>query len=145
MAKVPPTIVFFAGAFAEPTCFDTIAAFFRDEGYSTVYARFPSLEASSPEDVTTSKDSESARNEVLLPLIEGGKDVIVFVHSYGGVVGGQAAFGLSKISRSAEGKSGGVIGLLYLAGNIVHEGGTLLDAIGGIYPPFIKDNFVSGN
>jgi hypothetical protein len=66
--------------------------------------------------MTTSKDAEEARTRYLLPLLEEGKDVIVFVHSYGGVVGGAAAAGLSKSARSVEGKPGGVVGLLYLVG-----------------------------
>jgi pimeloyl-ACP methyl ester carboxylesterase len=125
MAAVRPTIVFFAGAFAAPSCFDTLAALFKNEGYPTVYAQVLSLNPSKPEEVTTARDAEHTRKEILLPLLQDGKDVIVFTHSYGGIVG--------------------VIGLLYLAGNIVHEGKTLLEAVGGAYPPFIKENIVSGN
>jgi pimeloyl-ACP methyl ester carboxylesterase len=145
MAAVRPTIVFFAGAFAAPSCFDTLAALFKNEGYPTVYAQVLSLNPSKPEEITTARDAEHTRKEILLPLLQDGKDVIVFTHSYGGIVGGAAAAGLSKSSRTAEGKKGGVIGLLYLAGNIVHEGKTLLEAVGGAYPPFIKENTVSGN
>jgi pimeloyl-ACP methyl ester carboxylesterase len=145
MAAARPTIVFFAGAFADPSCFDALAALFKDEGYHTAYAQVLSLNPANPEEVTTAKDAEHTRKQVLLPLLEDGEDVIVFTHSYGGVVGGAAAAGLSKSSRTAEGKKGGVIGLLYLAGNIVHEGKTLFEAVGGAYPPFIKENTVSGN
>lgn len=145
MAAARPIIVFFAGAFANPSCFDALAALFKNEGYLTVYAQVLSLNASKPEEVTTARDAEHTRKEVLLPLLQDGKDVIVFTHSYGGIVGGAAAAGLSKKSRTAEGKKGGVIGLLYLAGNIVHEGKTLLEAVGGAYPPFIKENTVSKN
>jgi hypothetical protein len=92
--------------------------------------------------VSTSKDSEEVRNKYVLPLLEDGKEVVIFVHSYGGVVGGQAARGLSKRARSASGKPGGIIGLIYLVGNIVGEGETLLQAVGGAYPPFIKIDYV---
>jgi len=64
--------------------------------------------------------------------------VIIFTHSYGGVVGGAAAAGLSKATRSSRNELGGVVGLVYLVGNIVLEGETLLQANGGAYPPFIK-------
>jgi pimeloyl-ACP methyl ester carboxylesterase len=142
MAAVRPAIVFFAGAFADPCCFDALASLFGEEGYPTAYARVLSLNPSNPEEVTTARDAEHTREKVLLPLLEDGKDVIVFTHSYGGIVGGAAAAGLSKSSRIAKGKKGGIIGLLYLAGNIVHEGKTLLEAVGGAYPPFIKENTV---
>jgi rhodanese-related sulfurtransferase len=143
MTQPLPTIVFFAGAFADPSCFDTLSSLFREAGYPTNYAYVSTLNPSNATIVSTSKDAEEARNKYILPLLEDGKDVVVLVHSYGGVVGGQAAAGLSKKSRSAAGKAGGVIGLIYLAGNIVGEGETLLQAVGGAYPPFIKQNYVS--
>ncbi|KAF2873871.1 prolyl aminopeptidase-like protein [Massariosphaeria phaeospora] len=140
MSRPLPTVVFFAGAFANPSCFDQLSARLEKAGYSTVYAHVPSLNPPDTTNITTSKDSEQAREGVILPLLDDGKDVVIFVHSYGGVVGGAAAAGLSTVSRSAEGKKGGVLGLLYLVGNIVGEGETLLQAVGGAYPPFIKQD-----
>jgi len=138
-----PTIVFFAGACAGPSCFDPLAAIFKQEGYPTVYNTALSLNPSNPESVSTSEDASHARSEILIPLLDEEKDVIIFVHSYGGVVGGQAAANLSKSLRVADGKKGGVIGLMYIVGNIVLEGETLLQAVGGEYPAFMKRNFVS--
>ena len=142
MAKPLPTILFFAGAFADPSCFDTLSGHFQSAGYHTSYAYVPSLNPPDAPTVTTSNDAEQARNKYLMPLLDDGKEVVVFVHSYGGVVGGQAAAGLSKSARSAAGKPGGVIGLVYLVGNIVGKDYTLLQAVGGAYPPFIKENYV---
>ncbi|PQE20875.1 alpha beta hydrolase family domain-containing protein [Rutstroemia sp. NJR-2017a BBW] len=137
-----PTIVFFAGAFAEPTCFDGIVPFFKKAGYPCVYAKVRSLnpDPSDLASISTANDASEARKNVLLPLIEEQhKDVIVFTHSYGGVVGGAAAAGLSKVARTSRNEAGGVVGLVYLVGNIVSEGESLLQAVGGAYPPFIKE------
>lgn len=142
MAKPLPTIVFFAGAFADPSCFNDLAALFEKAGYPTTYANVLSLSPSDHTDITTSKDAQNSRERVLLPLLNDSKDIIVFAHSYGGVVGGAAAASLSRLTRLSEGKQGGIIGLLYLVGNIVCEGETLLQAVGGAYPPFIKENYV---
>ncbi|KAF2641597.1 alpha/beta-hydrolase [Massarina eburnea CBS 473.64] len=143
MAQNPATIVFFAGAFAYPSCFDTLADYLRKAGYSTVYANVPSLNPTDATIVSTAKDAEETRKEVILPLLDDGKDVVIFTHSYGGIVGGAAAAGLSKSARSTAGKPGGIIGLVYLVGNIVSEGESLLQAIGGAYPPFIKQQIPS--
>jgi pimeloyl-ACP methyl ester carboxylesterase len=137
-----PTILFFAGAFADPSCFDTISVYFNRVGYPTAYAHVLSLNPSDPT-ISTSADADHTRDNYLSPLLEEGKDIIIFTHSYGGVVAGQAAAGHSKTARAAEGKKGGVVGLLYLAGNIVGEKESLLEAVGGEYPPFIKQNHVS--
>ena len=140
-----PTIVLFAGAFADPSCFDRIKPLLGDAGYPTVYASVPSLRPKDLESTSCANDAQFARDNTLLPLIDGEhKDVIVFVHSYGGVVGGAAAAGLSKRARAARGEAGGVVGLVYLVGNIVLEGETLLHAVGGSYPPFIKQGKVCG-
>ena len=138
-----PTIVFFAGAFADPSCFDRITPIFRNAGYATVYAPVPSLNPSEAEVVTCANDVKASRENILLPLIDGEeKDVVIFMHSYGGVVGGAAASGLSKTAREADNKNGGVVGLIYLVGNIVAKGETLKQAVGGAYPPFIKEDHV---
>jgi pimeloyl-ACP methyl ester carboxylesterase len=142
MSHTQPTIVFLAGAFADPSCFDKVAAGFNNAGYPTAYAEVLSMNPSDPSTVSTSKDAEHVRATTLLPLLKKGKDVILFAHSYGGIVAAAAAAGLSKSARHADAKPGGIIGLLYLAGNIVAEGESLLDAIGGSYPPFIKENQV---
>ncbi|ESZ93421.1 hypothetical protein SBOR_6192 [Sclerotinia borealis F-4128] len=136
-----PTLVFFAGAFADPSCFDGIVPLFEKSGYSSVYARIPSLnpDPSGLASISTANDVSEARKNVLLPLIEEQhKDVIVITHSYGGVVGGAAAAGLSKAARSSRNETGGILGLVYWVGNIVSEGETLLQAVGGTYPPFLK-------
>jgi len=140
MSQELPTVLFFAGAFADPSCFDTFSKHLETAGYPTTYAYVPSLNPSNPTTVSSSEDAEVTRKNYLLPLLDQGKDVVIFVHSYGGVVGGAAAAGLSKVSRAAAGKAGGVVGLIYCVGNIVGEGESLLQAVGGAYPPFIKEN-----
>ncbi|KAI9733780.1 MAG: hypothetical protein M1818_007047 [Claussenomyces sp. TS43310] len=134
-----PTIVFFAGAFAEPSCFDGLVPHLQKAGYPTVYAHVTTLNPSNLDAVSCRSDVEETRKSVLLPLIEDQqKDVVVFTHSYGGIVGGAAAAGLSKSARAARNEAGGIVGLIYLVGNIATEGEGLLQAVGGAYPPFIK-------
>lgn len=84
------------------------------------------------------------RNNFLLPLVENEhKDVILAVHSFGGIVGGGAAVGLSKTDRLAQNLKGGVLGLIYIAGNITHEGQTMFDSVGGKWPEWLKLDNVS--
>lgn len=139
MALTLPTIVFVAGGFANPSCFDEIAATFGKEGYPTTYATVPSLNSSDARNATTSLDAQHVRENVLLPLINEGKDIILVVHSYGGVVGGAAAYGLGKSSPSAK---GGVIGFLCIPAVLTHEGQTLLQVLGGVWPPWLLIDYV---
>ena len=143
MMDALPTLVLLAGAFAEPSCFAAFSSELQKHDYPTVYATVPSLNPPSLLKVSTSQDAEHVRNKFLLPLLHESKDIILVVHSYGGLVGSAAAVGLSKTVRLVQGKSSGILGLLYIAGNIVVEGQSLLQAVGGAYPPFIKQGHVS--
>ncbi|KAI1370591.1 alpha/beta-hydrolase [Hypoxylon crocopeplum] len=134
-----PVILIVPGAFGKPASFDKVLPYLKDAGFSTRPGPYPSCDPSDPATATCANDIASVRDNILLPLLEEQqKDVIIIAHSYGGVVGGGAAKDLDKMSRSAQGKSTSVIGLIYVAGNITLEGESLLDAIGGAYPPFIK-------
>ena len=50
------------------------------------------------------------------------KDVIVVMHSYSGIPGGQALEGLDKQSCEEKGMKGGVVRLVYMMAFIVPEG-----------------------
>lgn len=53
---------------------------------------------------------------------DNGQDVVVFMHSYGGVVGTEACRGLGKEERKASGKKGGVVRLIYCTAFLLDEG-----------------------
>ncbi|PYH28366.1 alpha/beta hydrolase [Aspergillus neoniger CBS 115656] len=134
-----PIIVIVPGAFGTPEGFDKLLPYLTEAGYTTHPGSYPSCNPSDPTQVSSSQDIAHLRNNVLLPLLnENGKDVVIIAHSYGGVVAGGAAKELAKETRAAQGQSTGVVGLIYVVGNITLEGESLLQAVGGAYPPFIK-------
>lgn len=133
-----PTLVLVPGAFGSPAGYDKLLPYFEQAGLPTVPGPYPSCNSGDPSSATASKDIESLRQNVLLPLIEQGKDVIILAHSYGGIVGGAAAKSLDKPTRKSQGHAAGVVGLIYVAGNISLDNESLLEAVGGAYPPFIK-------
>lgn len=144
MTVTKPTILLVHGAFGTPAAWDKLAPFLKQAGYPIKRATFPSANPKKPLEVSAKKDIEYVRNQFLLPLIEQErKDVILAVHSFGGIVGGGAAVGLSKADRSAQKLPGGVLGLIYIAGNITHEGQTMFDSVGGQWPPWLKLDNVS--
>ena len=139
-AKELPTILLIPGAFTLPPCYDRLLPYL--QVYSTVVANLPSCNAADPSSASCSKDGAYIREQFLLPICEEGRSVVLFAHSYGGLAGEIAALGLSKSRRIAEGKSGGVVGLIYLSGNIVPENGSLFQVVGGAWPPYIKTDTV---
>lgn len=141
-----PVIVLVPGAFGTPAGYDKLLPYLTEAGFSTRPGPYPSCNPVDPSTATAPKDIASMRENVLLPLIEQEKkDIVIVAHSYGGLVAGSAAKDLDKPTRQAQGQAGGVIGLIYVAGNIALEGEALMDAMGGSYPPFLKLDKVGSN
>ena len=62
----------------------------------------------------------------LAALVNAGKEVILFAHSYGAVPASGAASGWSKWTRQRNAMKGGVIGMIFMCGFLIPEGTSLL-------------------
>ncbi|KAJ5282005.1 hypothetical protein N7478_007377 [Penicillium angulare] len=83
-------------------------------------------------------DDVASLRDVLVKLADEGRDLVVVAHSYGGVVASCAVDGLSKQAREKDGKSGGVIKVIYLAAFALDKGQSLLGMLGGNFLPWMK-------
>lgn len=63
----------------------------------------------------THLDAASQIREFLLPYVEQGRKVVVIGHSYGGLVAHQAVVGLTLEQRLAQGLTGGVTSIVFIA------------------------------
>src|SRR5690606_41993796 len=54
-------------------------------------------------------------------LVNQDKDVVLVANSYGGVPSSEAAFGLGKAERQAQGKQGGLIHLVFLSSFVLEK------------------------
>lgn len=63
-----------------------------------------------------------------MALADQGKDVVVLMHSYGGVPGSAALEGLGKTARVEKGEKGGVARLVYVCSFALREGERMPDA-----------------
>lgn len=108
-----------------------------ETGYPTLSLNLPSIDSQEPKKIEAATDVVFIREKMLLPLLEDGKDVVLVMHSYGGLPGGAAAKGLSKSERESQGLAGGVIGLVFLAAFLAREGDSLVSALGGRLDPWI--------
>lgn len=99
------------------------------------------LLSANPPDVNTATieaDAAEVRRSVVKPLVDSGRDVLIFAHSFGGIVAGAAAYGLTTGQGDAR---SGVIGLIYHSAMMLPEGGSMEQMFGGQLPPFIvQDN-----
>lgn len=125
-----PTIVGVPGAWHSAECFEDVRARFEAQGYSFVSRNAPSIQAEKALTATADEDAQFVRNEVLLPLLDDGKDVVVLMHSYGGVYGSAAVEGLSKTERLQKGEKGGVVALIYVSAVVPTVGKSCIEMMG---------------
>ena len=143
MPVTKPTILILPGAWFSPSTYDAFISRLQHLSFPTAYAPYPSLDPSDPATADAATDTAAVLKGSLLPLIEDqGKDVVLVMHSYGGVPGSAAAKGLSKAQRGREGKLGGVVGLIHVSGFVLPGGASVADGQGGRLPAWVKENEV---
>jgi pimeloyl-ACP methyl ester carboxylesterase len=115
-----PLLVLIPGAWHTASCFDLLAKRLESMGYQTLALTLPSVGAEPP---LKSLDPDIAHiRSILLPELEKDRRIVVFMHSYGGVPGSSALYGLSSASRQRQGQPGAVVGLVYLCAWMLPEG-----------------------
>ena len=127
MANLNPIIVLIPGAWHTPECFQTLRTHLSNHSFTTFCEKLPSISTSEPSAHTAQTDASFIRNELLLPLLNEGKRIVIVMHSYGGQPGSAAAYGLSEEERAKEGLEGGVVGLIYMAAFVVPSGQTCVE------------------
>lgn len=142
-----PTIVFVPGAWFKATAYADFLKALQDAGFPVSASDYPSLDPPAEEAVKTDckADTDHLREKVLVPLVNHEeKDVVVVMHSYGGMPGSGAAHGLSKSSREKAGKKGGVVGLIMISGFIVAQDVSCAGSMQGDTPPWVLKDKVGG-
>ena len=133
-SSAKPTIVFVLGAYHGPEHFSPIISLLEQQSYPSVAISLRSI-GTEAETASLAEDVFAIR-EVLTQLIEvERKDVVLVIHSYGGVPGCQTIRGLDKETRVSEGNEGGIVHCIFLAALLVSKGETLVSALGGGLPP----------
>ena len=109
-----PTIVIATSSFTLPHFYTTFIEQLKSYGYDAVAVEYPSV-GKTP---ATTADDAAAIRKVTTKLVDDGKDVVLILHSYGGIPGTDGAFGLGKKGR----KQGGIVALVYVTAYMVEAG-----------------------
>lgn len=137
-----PTILLVPGALTTNACYDLILPHLEQAGFPVTVASLASSNPSNPEQHSAASDGTLVLERYLLPLIDAGKDVVVFAHSFGATSLSGAFTGLSKIERQDH-AAGGVLGLVYISFAMVPAGQSQFEYLGGAWPDFVKRDHVS--
>lgn len=127
MAMPKPTVLLIPGLWHTPEYFNALRIVLEKHSYETISRQLPSVDCDDPSNHSAQSDADFIRSQLLLPLLDNHKRVVVVMHSYGGMPGSAAAYALSEEERSKEGLKGGVVGLVYIAAFVVPAGKTCAD------------------
>lgn len=94
------------------------------QGYECFVNNLPSASRNPPEEPATLEDDAVFIRGVIEKIADQGKDIVVIAHSYGGVVATEAAKGVVKADRQANGKRGGIVKIAYLSAIVLPVGGS---------------------
>ena len=120
---MPPAIIMVPGATQKSEHYAPLATILTSRGFDTYPLTLPSVDrCESVKDFTEDVDLIHMK---VSSLVDEGRDIIVVMHSYGGMPGSQALKGLGKRERAGQGKPGGVIRLVYIAAWVIDEGETM--------------------
>lgn len=115
-----PSIVIVPGAWHRPAHFQGLIDELAKVNYEAVGVTMPSVD-SSPPLPSWDQDAQAVR-QVIMERLDAGKDVVVLAHSFGGIAMSEAAKGLGKKERAAQGLQGGIIRLIYMCSMALPKG-----------------------
>ena len=133
-----PTIVLVPGAFHTPAHFLPLTKILHESSYPTVCVSLPSIGAQAGSSAGYAEDVGAIRSTVEKLIEDEGRDVMLVMHSYGGVPGCQTVCGLGKTAREKGGEEGGVVHMLFMNTVLAEPGQTIFDVFGGQMPPWAK-------
>jgi pimeloyl-ACP methyl ester carboxylesterase len=138
MLDTKPTVLIIHGAWHHPAYFASVIDLLKAQGYDAVCPHLPTCNHDETPTKTLADDIALIR-DTASTLADDGKEIIVLMHSYGGVVGTDALYGLSTSERVRQGFKGVLKRLVYMRAFIPHKGQSLSGIFGGGLPPYIVD------
>ena len=131
MMSIKPTIALIPGSFSTIRVYERVIEQLTKHNFPVFGIELKSVGGLN---AATSTDDAAHINSILAPLVEEGKQIVVVMHSYGGIPGTDGTKDLAKVDQQARGKEGGVIGLVYIAALMVQQGASLSSTRGDLGP-----------
>jgi hypothetical protein len=129
------TIVLVPGAWLTPAFYEPFLNAVSKAGHAVHCAEYPSLDPVDPTTADCKSDADAIAETLHCLIKDEGRDILLVLYSYAGMLGAAAARGLSKAERVKQGKSGGVVRMVFIAAFIVPEWG--LELHGGSLPDWV--------
>ncbi|KAL8820298.1 MAG: hypothetical protein Q9191_007544 [Dirinaria sp. TL-2023a] len=128
MADPVPSIVLVHGAWHTPFAYEKFISALDEVGFEVHCPLLPTSNGSRPPQASLADDVAAVRT-IVQSLVEASKQVLVIMHSYGGVPGSNALHDLSTCHRAKMNLPGGVVHLVYMCAYILLDGGSVTQVV----------------
>lgn len=128
MTSSSPKILIVSGGWLIPHSYSKLSNQMKSAGYDVHVPALPSMSDARPPSADLNNDTEYV-HAVAKDLVDQGHEVIVAMHSYGGMVGTNALYGLGLEQRRKENLAGGISHLVYLTAYALPEGKAMIDTV----------------
>lgn len=130
-------VVIVPGSFAPVKHYDILTQSLAQNGVESVVIDTPSVGRREGLPPQTMSDDVNEIVMVASKLLDEGKDVVLMTHSYGGIPGTQSLEKLSRKTRRAAGKPGGVDRIIYMCSMILQPGTSNWEFFSTNFPDFL--------
>ncbi|CVK94226.1 uncharacterized protein FMAN_03416 [Fusarium mangiferae] len=138
MQKLTPHVVIVPASFAPPSLYSKLVQSLAQYALDTIVIDLPSVGFRSTLPAASMEEDAEHINTVTTKLADEGHEIILVMHSYGGICGTESTAGVSTKERQAAGKQGGIVHLVYISSPVPEIGGSVKTMMGDNMPHFMK-------
>ena len=141
-----PAVIIAHGSWHAPEHYQEVVDYLQHNGLEDVHCpQLPSQTSTITAPSTANLEHDTiVLRETIQPLVDQGRYVIVLMHSYGGIAGGNSLDGFLPPQRTAPKQKGGVVHLVYMAAFCLPLGSSVSDPFGGKTAPWLKEDVDNG-
>ncbi|CCT64801.1 uncharacterized protein FFUJ_03945 [Fusarium fujikuroi IMI 58289] len=137
MQKLTPHVVIVPASFAPPSLYSKLVQSLAQYALETTVVDLPSVGFRDTLPAASMEEDAGYIETVTTKLADEGYEIILVMHSYGGICGTESTAGASKKEREAAGKQGGIVQLVYISSPVPKIGGSVKTMMGDNMPHFM--------
>ncbi|KAF5686886.1 hypothetical protein FDENT_5613 [Fusarium denticulatum] len=138
MQKLIPHVVIVPTSFAPPSLYSKLVESLAQHALETTVIDLPSVGLRDTLPAASMEEDAEHIKTVTTKLADEGHDIILVMHSYGGICGTESTAEVSKAERQVSGKPGGIVHLVYISSPVPEMGGSVKTMMGDNMPHFMK-------
>ncbi|KAF5531190.1 hypothetical protein FNAPI_13341 [Fusarium napiforme] len=138
MQKLSPHVVIVPASFAPPSLYSKLVQSLVQYKLQTTVIDLPSVGFRDALPAASMEEDAEHIKTVITKLADEGHEVILVMHSYGGICGTESTAGVSRTERQVAGKPGGIVHLIYISSPVPEIGVSVKTMMGDNMPHFMK-------